>query len=100
MPSWDLAPLLYIGPAATEPAADAHDCIMVESSKGTHRIQGCGATFVSPTAGSPQIDGRIRQPTVIGPDHVQRYTLLAPLKDALQTPTHSPPPPPPPPSPL
>src|SRR5258708_40183446 len=57
-----------MGPAATEPAADAHDCIMVESSKGTHRIQGCGATFVSPTAGSPQIDGRIRQPTVIRPD--------------------------------
>src|SRR5260370_1397906 len=49
---------------------------MVESSKGTHRIQGCGATFVSPTAGSPQIDGRIRQPTVIGPDHVQRDTVL------------------------
>src|SRR5882762_7859234 len=30
---------------------------MVESSK-IHRIQGCEATFTSPTAGSPQIDGR------------------------------------------
>src|SRR5260370_7852012 len=58
---------------------------MVESSKGTHRIQGCGATFVSPTAGSPQIDGRIRQPTVIGPDHVQRDTVLDAVKDGLQT---------------
>src|SRR5260370_9251256 len=57
-----------MGPAGTEPGGDAHDCIMVESSKGTHRIQGCGATFVSPTAGSPQIDGRIRQPTVLRPD--------------------------------
>ena len=25
---------------------------------GIHRIQGCEATFTSPTAGSPQIDGR------------------------------------------
>src|SRR5258708_36645160 len=58
---------------------------MVESSKGTHRIQGCGATFVSPTDGSPQIDGGIRQPTVIGPDHVQRDTVLAAVKDGLQT---------------
>jgi hypothetical protein len=35
-----------------EPAADAHDCIMVESSK---RVGGDGRFL---TAGSPQIDGR------------------------------------------
>jgi len=58
---------------------------MVESSK-IHRIQGCEATFTSPTAGSPQIDGRnpalprARTINVRGPDQDQRDTVLATVK--------------------
>jgi hypothetical protein len=55
---------------------------MVESSSRVHRIQGCGATFALPTAGSPQIDGRT--PALLarlaGPCQVQRDTVLDAVK--------------------
>ena len=50
---------------------------------GNHRIQGCGARFALPTAGSPQINGRtpaLPRARTIGSDHHQRDTVLATVK--------------------
>src|SRR5262245_7645401 len=45
-------PALRMGPPLRSFAADAHACIMVRVT-ATHRIQGCGATFLVPRQRAP-----------------------------------------------
>jgi len=49
-----IEPFVRMGPLPRSPAAEAHGCFMVRTSRGSNRIQGCGARFAR-TGGLPSV---------------------------------------------